>query len=106
MLVGQVVNCGEKFDEYGCANKWEWISVNGSRIGLLCLFSRLIEFQSCSNTRKEETDRLQLLASAFFFCLFFFKLKIKTNSILKKKNVHKISACVEFKGDSRLPFSV
>ena len=67
MLVGQVVNCGEKFDEYGCANKWEWISVNGSRIGHLCLFSRLIEFQSCSNTRKEETDRLQLLASAFFF---------------------------------------
>ena len=25
---------------------------------------RLIEFQSCSTTRKEETDRLQLLASA------------------------------------------
>ena len=31
----RVVNRCEKFDDCGCANKWEWISVNDSRIGLV-----------------------------------------------------------------------
>ena len=35
MLIDLVVNCGEKPNNCGCANKWEWISVNGSRIGLV-----------------------------------------------------------------------
>ena len=35
MSVVPVVNCGEKFDDCGCANKWEWVSVNGSQIGLV-----------------------------------------------------------------------
>ena len=35
MSVARVVNRCEKFDDYGCANKWEWISVNDSRIGLV-----------------------------------------------------------------------
>ena len=26
-------NCGEKFDNCGCANKWEWVSVNSSQTG-------------------------------------------------------------------------
>ena len=33
--VAWVVNCGEKFDDCSCANKWEWISVNSSQIGLV-----------------------------------------------------------------------
>ena len=36
MSIAQVVNHGKKFD-CGCANKWEWLSVNGSQIGLVCL---------------------------------------------------------------------
>ena len=35
MSVARVVNRCEKFDDCGCANKWEWISVNDSRIGLV-----------------------------------------------------------------------
>ena len=31
----KVVNRGEMFDDCGFANKWEWVSVNGSRIGLV-----------------------------------------------------------------------
>ena len=33
--VSRVVNRGEKFDDCGCGNNCEWISVNGSRIGLV-----------------------------------------------------------------------
>ena len=33
--VVQVENHGKKIDHSGCANKWEWVSVNGSRIGLV-----------------------------------------------------------------------
>ena len=55
MSVAWVVNCGEKFDNCSWANKWEWISVNGSQIGRvgrrrekplgrlkLCLFARAV----------------------------------------------------------------
>ena len=35
MLIAQVVNRGEKVSNGGCANKWEWISVNSSQIGLV-----------------------------------------------------------------------
>ena len=39
MSVARVVDCGEKFDNCSWANKWEWISVNGSwisRVGRRC----------------------------------------------------------------------
>ena len=35
MVVARVVNRGKIFDDCGCANKWEWVLVNGSRIGLV-----------------------------------------------------------------------
>ena len=35
MTVARIVNRGEMFCDCGCANKWEWVSVNGSRIGLV-----------------------------------------------------------------------
>ena len=35
MTVARVVTRGEMFDDCGCANKWEWVSVNGSRINLV-----------------------------------------------------------------------
>ena len=35
MLVTRVVNHGKKFSCCGCANKWEWISVNGNQIGVV-----------------------------------------------------------------------
>ena len=35
MLVAGVVYRSEKFDKCRCANKWEWVSVNGSWIGLV-----------------------------------------------------------------------
>ena len=58
MMVARVVNC-EMFDDWGCANKWEWVSVNGSWIGLvsrrhekpvLCLYLRFILFCNCCAT--------------------------------------------------------
>ena len=35
MTVARVLTRGEMFDDCGCANKWEWVSVNGSRINLV-----------------------------------------------------------------------
>ena len=35
MLVTQVINRGEMFDNCRCASKWKWISVNSNRIGLV-----------------------------------------------------------------------
>ena len=35
MMVIRVVNCGEMCDDCGCANEWEWVSVNISWIGLV-----------------------------------------------------------------------
>ena len=35
MMVAQVVNHGKIFDDGSSTNKWEWISVNDSRIGLV-----------------------------------------------------------------------
>jgi len=35
MMVAQVVNHGKMFDDCSSTNKWEWISVNISLIGLV-----------------------------------------------------------------------
>ena len=35
ILVTRAENCGKKIDDCGGANKWEWVSVNGSRTGLV-----------------------------------------------------------------------
>ena len=32
MTVARVVNCGEMFDDCSCANKWEWVFINTSRV--------------------------------------------------------------------------
>ena len=35
MSVFRVVNHGKRFHNCSCANKWEWVSVTGSQIGLV-----------------------------------------------------------------------
>ena len=42
MSVTRFVNCAEKFDTCSHADKWEWVSVNGSWIGLVGLLKLLL----------------------------------------------------------------
>lgn len=60
MSVFRVVNHGKRFDNCSCANKWEWVSVTGSQIGLVRLVLKfkwimctLIELH-CTTTSKRE----------------------------------------------------
>ena len=64
MSVARIVERGEKFDDCGFANKWEWVSVNGRQIGLV------------GRKRKKPLghSKLCLFERAFFFLFFFFFL--------------------------------
>ena len=62
MFVAQVVNCGKRFHNCGCASKWkfEWVSVNGNQAGLV-------------RDLKSHWDTLNcVFVPAGFFPLFFF----------------------------------
>ena len=71
ILVAQVENCGEKFDD--CANKWEWVSVNGSpalvkSVGdvksqwdarnSICLYLRFVSRQDVLHSSFTHTHRM------------------------------------------------
>ena len=60
-MVTRVVNCCKMFDDCGCANKWEWVLVNSSQIGLI----------SQRHKKPEDTENFLCTFTASFFSFSF-----------------------------------